>query len=83
MANRNTPADAKRLLQALLDRGNPTAPENRIIHVAAGMGLNEGETRTVLKYAKAQGWLENAKFGHTRGWLSITPSGRAAAEQSQ
>jgi DNA-binding transcriptional regulator PaaX len=80
MASRNTPADAKRLLQALLDRGNPTAPENRIIQVAAGMGLNEGETRTVLKYAKAQGWLENAKFGHTRGWLSITAVGRAAAE---
>jgi hypothetical protein len=83
MASRNTPADAKRLLKALLDRGNPTAPENRITQVAAGMGLNEGETRTVLKYAKAQGLLENAKFGHTRGWLSITPAGRAAAEESQ
>jgi DNA-binding transcriptional regulator PaaX len=83
MTGRNTPADAKRLLKALLDRGNPTAPENRITQVAAGMGLKEGETRAALKYAKAQGWLEDAKFGHTRGWFSITPAGRAAAEESQ
>jgi DNA-binding transcriptional regulator PaaX len=83
MASQNTAADAKRLLKALLARGNPTAPENRITQVAAGMGFNEGETRTALKYAKTQGWLENAKFGHTRGWLSITPAGRAAAEESQ
>ncbi len=83
MASQNTPADAKRLLKALIDRGNPTAPENRITQVAAGLGLNEGKTRTALKYARSQGWLENAKFGHTRGWLSITPDGRAAAEESQ
>ena len=83
MASQNTPVAAKRLLKALIDRGNPTAPENRITQVAAGMGLSEGETRTALKYAKAQGWLENAKFGHTRGWFSITPGGRAAAEESQ
>jgi DNA-binding transcriptional regulator PaaX len=80
MASQNTPADAKRLLKALIGRGNPIAPENRITQVAADLGLNEGETRTVLKYAKAQGWLETAKFGHTRGWLSITPGGRVAAE---
>ncbi len=80
MASQNTPRDAKRLLKALIDRGNPIAPENRINQVAAGMGLDEGEIRTALKYAKAQGWLENAKSGHTRGWLSITPGGRAAAE---
>ncbi len=83
MASQNTPADAKRLLKALIDRGNPIAPENRITQVAADMGLNEGEIRTALKYARAQGWLENAKFGHTRGWLSITPAGRAATEESQ
>ncbi len=83
MASQNTPTAAKRLLKALLDRGNPTAPENRITQVAAGIGLSESETRTALKYAKAQGWLENAKFGHTRGWLSITLAGRAAAEELQ
>jgi hypothetical protein len=44
------------------------------------MGLNEDEIRPAIKYAKAQGWLEDAKFGHTRGWLSITPGGKAAAE---
>jgi DNA-binding transcriptional regulator PaaX len=80
MVSPNTPADAKRLLKALIDRGNPIAPENRINQVAAEMGLDEGEIRTALKYAKAQGWLEYAKFGHTKGWLSITPGGRAAAE---
>ena len=80
MPSQNTPADAKRLLKALIDRGNPIAPENRITQVAADMGLKEGEIRTALKYAKAQGWLENAKFGHTRGWLTITAVGRAAAE---
>ena len=83
MASHNTPADAKRLLKALLDRGNPTAPENRITQVGAGIGIKEGDTRTALKYAKAHGWLEDAKFGHTRGWLSITSAGRAAAEELQ
>ncbi len=80
MASQNTPTDAKRLLKALIDRGNPIAPENRINQVAAEMGLDEGEIRTALKYARAQGWLETTKFGHTRGWLSITPGGRAAVE---
>lgn len=80
MASQNTPANAKRLLQALIDRGNPVAPENRITQVAADAGLNESEIRPAIKYARAQGWLENAKFGHTRGWLSITLAGKAAAE---
>ena len=80
MARQNTAANAKRLLKALIDRGNPVAPENRITQVAADTGLNEGEIRPAIKYAKAQGWLENAKFGHTRGWLSLTPAGKAAAE---
>src|SRR5947208_2338042 len=78
----SSPANAKRLLKALIDRGNPVAPEARISQVAAATGLNEGEIRPAIKYAKAQGWLEDAKFGHTRGWLSITPSGKAAAKSS-
>jgi hypothetical protein len=56
------------------------APEGRISQVAAQMGLNKDEIRLAIKYAKAQNWLEVAKFGHTRGWLSITPGGKAAAE---
>jgi len=80
MASQNTPANAKRLLQALIDRGNPVAPENRITQVAADAGLGQSEIRPAIKYATAQGWLESAKFGHTRGWLSITPAGKAAAE---
>ena len=81
MASQNTAANAKRLLQALIDRGNPVAPENRVTQVvAADMGLNESEIRAAIKYATAQGWLESAKFGHTKGWLSITPAGKAAAE---
>jgi hypothetical protein len=80
MASQNAPANAKRLLKALIDRANPVAPESKISQVAADMGLNEGEIRPAIKYAKAQGWLEDAKFGHTRGWLSITPSGKAAAK---
>jgi DNA-binding transcriptional regulator PaaX len=83
MASQNTLADAKRLLKALIDRGNPIAPENRIRQVAADTGLNEGEIRAAIKYAKAQGWFEDAKFGHTKGWLSITPGGKAAAANSQ
>jgi hypothetical protein len=75
MASQNAPANAKRLLKALIDRGNPVAPEARISRVAA-----DTEIRPAIKYAKAQGWLEDAKFGHTRGWLSITPSGKAAAK---
>jgi DNA-binding transcriptional regulator PaaX len=80
MARQNAPANAKRLLRALIDRGNPVAPEGRITQVAAGMGFNDDEIRPAIKYAKAQGWLEDAKFGHTKGWLSITPGGKAAAE---
>jgi hypothetical protein len=44
------------------------------------MGLDAAEIRPAIKYAKAQGWLEDAKFGHTKGWLAITPSGKAAVE---
>jgi DNA-binding transcriptional regulator PaaX len=80
MASQNTATDAKRLLKALIDRGNLIAPENRITQVAVGMGFNESQSRSALKFAKAEGWLEIAQFGHTKGWFSITPSGRAAAE---
>jgi DNA-binding transcriptional regulator PaaX len=80
MASQNVPANAKQLLEALIYRGNPVAPENRVSQVAAGIGLSEDEIRTAVKYAKAQGWLEVAQFGHTRGWLSITPAGKAAAQ---
>ena len=38
--------------------------------------------RLLRAATKAQGWLEDAKFGHTRGWLSITPGGKAAAKSS-
>ena len=81
MASQNAAANAKRLLKALIERGNPIAPEGRISQVAAAAGLKESEIRPAIKYARAQGWLEDAKFGHTRGWLSITPGGKAAAEE--
>ena len=80
MARQNAPANAKRLLQALIDRGNPIAPEGRLTQVGAAAGIKEGEIRTAIKYAKAQGWLEDARSGHTKGWLSITPGGKAAVE---
>jgi hypothetical protein len=80
MTSQNAPANAKRLLEALIDRGNPVAPENRIDQVAADMGLTQGEARMAIRYAKAQGWLEVAQSGHIRGWLSITPAGKAAAQ---
>ena len=80
MASRNAPANAKRLLKALIDRGNPVAPDGRVNQVAADAGLAAGEIRPAIKYAKAQGWFEEAKFGHTRGWLAITPAGKAAVE---
>ena len=38
MASQNASANAKRLLKALIDRGNPVAPEGRIIQVAADTG---------------------------------------------
>jgi DNA-binding transcriptional regulator PaaX len=80
MASPNAPANTKRLLKALIDRGNPIAPESRVSQVAADMGLSEAEIRTAIKYAKAQGWFGVAQLGHTRGWLSITPAGKAAAQ---
>jgi hypothetical protein len=80
MASQNVPANAKRLLEALIDRGNPIAPENRVSQVAADMGLTADEIRTAIMYAKAQGWLGVVQSGHTRGWLSITPAGKAAVQ---
>jgi 2-hydroxychromene-2-carboxylate isomerase len=80
MPSQNAAANAKRLLKALIDRANPVAPDGRVSQVARDAGLDEGEIRPAIKYAKAQGWLEEAKFGHTRGWLSITPAGKAAVE---
>ena len=80
MASQNAPVNAKQLLKALIDRANPVAPEGRINQVAADTGLKKDEIRAAIKYAKALGWLEDAKFGHTRGWLSITPGGKAAAK---
>ena len=79
MASQDAPANAKRILKALIDRGNPVAPDERINQVAAQMGLDEAEIRPAIKYAKAQGWLEDVRFGHAKGWLSITPGGKAAA----
>jgi hypothetical protein len=72
VASQNAPANAKRL------RGNPVAPDSRISQVVADTGLDEREIRPAIAYAK--GWLEDAKFGHTKGWLSITPGGKAAVE---
>jgi 2-hydroxychromene-2-carboxylate isomerase len=79
MASQNASVNAKRLLKALIDRGSPVAPNEKISQVAAQMGLDEA-VRPAIKYAKAQGWLEDAKFGHTKGWLAITPFGKAAVE---
>jgi len=44
MASQNAPANAKRLLKALIDRGNPVAPEARISRVAADTGLNDAKS---------------------------------------
>jgi hypothetical protein len=81
MASQNAAANAKRLLKALIDRGNLVAPEGRISQVATDMRLSEDEIRTAIKYAKSQGWLEDSKLPNTtRDWLSITPAGKAAAQ---
>jgi DNA-binding transcriptional regulator PaaX len=81
MASQNAPANAARLLRALIDRGNLVAPEGRISQVAADMGLSEDKIRTAIKYAKSEGWLEASKLPNTtRDWLSITPGGRAAVK---
>jgi hypothetical protein len=80
MAGQNVRANAKILVKALIDRGNPVAPDNRINQVAAQTGLEENEIRPAIKYAKAQGWFEASKMGHTKDWLSVTPAGKAAVE---
>ena len=54
MTSQNAPANAKRLLKALIDRGNPVAPDGRISQVAAQTGLDEGETRRAIAHAKAR-----------------------------
>ena len=43
--------------------------------VAEKTGSEEREIRPAIKYAKAQGWFEASKLGHTKDWLSVTPAG--------
>ena len=80
MIGRNVDANAKRLVKALIDRANSVAPVGRINQVAAQTGLKENEIGPAIKYAKAQGWFEASKMGHTKDWLSVTPAGNAAVK---
>jgi DNA-binding transcriptional regulator PaaX len=78
----NAPANAKKLLKALIDRQNLDLPLGRINEVAAEIGLDEDEVRPAIEYCKAMGWLEVTKMGGDikPGWLSVTPAGKAAVK---
>jgi hypothetical protein len=58
MASQNAPANAKRLLKALIDRGDPVAPDERISQVAAQTGLDDAEIRQAGNRDEGPGtWL--------------------------
>jgi hypothetical protein len=76
------PANAKKLLNALIDRENLDAPSGRIDELAAEIGLHEDDVGPAIEYCKAMGWLEVTKMGGDikPGWLSVTPAGKAAVK---
>jgi hypothetical protein len=47
--------------------------------LAAQIGLEGDEFDSALDYAAEQGWFEDAEVSDNGSWVSLTPSGVAAA----
>ena len=83
MTNRNALANATLLFKALASREanlDEPIPDDRIMDVAAQIGLEGDEFDSALDYAADQGWFEDAEVADSASWVSLTPAGVAAAK---
>ena len=75
--------NAKLLFKALASREanlDEPIPDDRIMAVAAQIGLEGDEFDLALDYAADQGWFEDAEVADSASWVSLTPAGVAAAK---
>jgi len=83
MTSQNALANAKLLFKALAAREanlDEPIPDDRIMDVAAQVGLEGDEFDSALDYAADQGWFEDAEVADSASWVSLTPAGVAAAK---
>jgi 2-hydroxychromene-2-carboxylate isomerase len=83
MTSQNALANAKLLFKALASREanlDEPIPDDRIMDVAAQIGLEGDEFDSALDFAADQGWFEDAELGDSASWVSLTPAGVAAAK---
>jgi len=83
MTSQNALANAKLLFKALASRKanlDEPIPDDRIMDVAAQIGLEGDEFDSALDYAADQGWFEDAELADSASWVSLTPAGVAAAK---
>ena len=82
ITTQNALANAKLLFKALAageaNLGEPI-PNIWITDVAVQIGLDSDEFDSALDYAAEQGWFEDAEVDDSASWVSLTPSGVAAA----
>jgi len=81
--SQNALAKAKLLFKALASREanlDEPIPDDRIMDVAAQIGLEGDEFDSALDYAADQGWFEDAEVADSANWVSLTPAGVAAAK---
>jgi 2-hydroxychromene-2-carboxylate isomerase len=83
MTSQNALANAKLLFKALASSEanlDEPIPDDRIMDVAAQIGLEGDEFDTALDYAADQGWFEDAEVADSASWVSLTPAGVAVAK---
>ena len=83
MTSQNALANARLLFKALASREanlDEPIPDDRIMDVAAQIGLEGDEFDSALDYAADQGWFEDAELGDSASWVSLTAAGLAAAK---
>ena len=81
--SQNALANAKLLFKALAAREanlDEPIPDDRIMDVAAQIGLEGDEFDSALDYAADQGWFEDAEVADSASWVSLTVAGVAAAK---
>ena len=82
-ASQNALANAKLLFKALAAREanlDEPIPDDRIMDLAAQIGLEGDEFDSALDYAADQGWFEDAEVADSASWFALTPAGVAAAK---
>jgi 2-hydroxychromene-2-carboxylate isomerase len=83
MTSQNALTNAKLLFKALAAREtNLDEPISniRVTDVGVQIGLEGDEFDSALDYAADQGWFEDAEVCDSASWVSLTPTGVAAAK---